>query len=103
MKITLKNGKETNTETIKKIFDDYIETLYGKKPLIDWKDGVIPPTKWWYDESDNKVHTDCGVSIEFNHELDEWGAYCCIDDLIPLIIEYYATVKSIKIEYVYID
>lgn len=89
MEVILKNGTKTTTENIKLLLDKHVNRTYGKKPMIEWDDNTIEPTRWWYDERDNKVYADCGISIEYNEPLTLFGAYCCIDELINLIIEYY--------------
>ena len=89
MEVVLKNGTKTTSEAIKSLLDRHVARTYGKKPIIEWDNNTIEPTKWWYDTNDNKIHTDCTVTIEYNEPLTLFGAYCCIDDLINLIIEYY--------------
>lgn len=56
--------------------------------LINWKGETIPATKIWYSPEDNRMHSDCGVSIPFIYDT-RTQLYKCVNDIIREIIEHY--------------
>lgn len=58
--------------------------------LINWKGETIPATKIWYSPDDNRMHSDCGVSIPFIYDTRTQLSKC-MNDMIHAIIEHYKT------------
>ena len=72
----------------KQVQNAFMEQLDGREPYYYWKE--IPPTKIWYNETDNCFHTSDGITHEFKgYELDDMRF--CLQDLYLKII---ATYKS---------
>jgi hypothetical protein len=64
--------------------------------FINWRGGIIPPTKVWYSVEDNRIHSDCGVTIPFDYDL-KTQMYHCVFDISREIIDFYKT-KGIYLE-----
>lgn len=55
---------------------------------INWRGDIIPPTKVWYSVEDNRIHSDCGVTIPFDYDL-KTQMYKCVLDISREIIGFY--------------
>ena len=74
--------------TPQQVQEAFEKQLDGREPYYKWKE--IPPSKVWYDETDNCFHTSDGIVQEFvGYELNE--VCFCLQDLYLKII---ATYKS---------
>lgn len=71
-------------KTTLQILEEY-HLDYG---IIHWQDDVIPPTHYWYEEKDNSIHADCGVTIPFVYDIKTQMARCRYD-VIMRVIEHY--------------
>lgn len=56
--------------------------------VIEWENNTIPPTSYWYNEVDNRVYADCGVSIPFIYDIRTQMARCHYD-IAVCVEEYY--------------
>lgn len=83
----------TNQEILKILQDNDAD-----KGVVEWNEGV-PDTEYWYDATDNKIHTSCGVSIPFNYNVRTQMAKCWFD-IINSVQAYYAS-KGIKVTSLY--
>lgn len=64
----------------------FLEQLDGREPYFYWM--KLPPTKVWYDATDNCFHTSVGISQEFEgYELDE--VCFCLSDLHQKLLNNY--------------
>lgn len=58
------------------------------KGIIEWKNNVVPPTEYWYDENNNEVWTSCGIKIPFIYDIRTQMARCRYD-VTNAVQEYY--------------
>lgn len=59
-----------------------------ERDVIEWKDNIIPPTEYWYDASDNSIHTSCGVVIPFKYDVRTQMAKCRYDVIMAVKLFY---------------
>lgn len=66
-----------------------------ERGIIEWEDNIIPPTSYWYNEEDNRIYADCGVSIPFIYDIRTQMARCHYD--ITVCVEEYYKSNGINI------
>ena len=84
----IKNNFDIMQYTPEQVQEAFEKQLDGRPPYFVWED--LPPTKVWYDATDNCFHTSVGISQEFEgYELDE--VCFCLSDLRDKLIDGYLT------------
>ncbi len=72
--------------TPQQVQEAFEKQLDGREPYYYWKE--IPPSKVWYDKTDNCFHTSDGITHEFKgYELNDIDY--CLWDLYDKIIKSY--------------
>ena len=81
-----KNNFDIMQYTPEQVQEAFEKQLDGRPPYFVWED--LPPTKVWYDATDNCFHTSVGISQEFEgYELDE--VCFCLSDLRDKLFDGY--------------
>jgi hypothetical protein len=79
-----------------KEIENKLHELRISPSLINWKGNTIPASRIWYSAEDNMMHSDCGVSLPFNYDI-ETQLYKCVLDIGHSIQRFYKE-KGIDLE-----
>lgn len=72
--------------TPEEIQQAFLDQLDGREPYFYWLN--LPPTKVWYEPTDNSFHTNVGISQKFDgYKLTEMCF--CLSDLYDKLLENY--------------